>query len=135
MARPGVGSERIMEVTRELEAEGREPTATAVRERLGSGSYTTIAAVLADWRRAKASEAKAPTPEPPETVRHLMTHLWAEVWKAALGVHKPERQAFARERQEHERAKAELLAEIARLEGELEAETERAARVRDDLDG
>lgn len=124
-----------MEVIRELEASGREPTATAVRELLGSGSYTTIAAVLADWRREKASKTKAPTLEPPDTVRHLMTHLWAEAWRAALGIHEPERQAFARERQEHERAKAELLAEIARLEGELEAEKEQTASMRKDLDG
>ena len=33
-------------VIKELETSGREPTATAVRERLGSGSYSTIAAVL-----------------------------------------------------------------------------------------
>ena len=84
MARPGVGTEKIIEVIRELEAAGREPTATSVRERLGSGSYTTIAAVLADWRREKASETRAQIPEPPDAVRQLFTQLWAEAWKAAL---------------------------------------------------
>jgi len=39
--------------------------------RQSSGSYTTIAAVLTDWRREKASESRAQTPEPPDSVRHL----------------------------------------------------------------
>src|SRR3954465_3296901 len=116
MARPGVGTERIVEVIKELEASGREATATAVRERLGAGSYSTIAAVLTDWRREKASETRSPTPELPDGVRQLLTPLWAEAWKAAMSVHEPERQAMARERQEHERTKSEMVAEIARLE-------------------
>lgn len=76
MARPGIGTEKIIEVIRELEATGREPTATAVREQLGSGSYSTIAAVLADWRREKARDTETPIPEPPDSVRHLLSHLW-----------------------------------------------------------
>src|SRR5512135_759977 len=128
MARPGVGTEKIIQVIREVEAAGREPTATSVRERLGSGSYTTIAAVLADWRREKASQLQAEIPEPPEGLRYLFTQLWAEAWKAALNVHEPERQAFARAREQQERIDSEMVAEIARLEGELERETEETAR-------
>ncbi len=126
MARPGV--EKITEVIRELESQGREPTVTAIRERLGQGSFSTIGAVLADWRREKASEARPAVPEPPESMRHLVNQLWAEAWNAAMRTHEPERQAFARERQEHERTKAEMLAEIARLEGEVSrVDSERAA--------
>ena len=108
MARPGVGTEKIIEVIRELEAAGREPTATSVRERLGSGSYSTIAAVLADWRRAKARDTGTPSPEPPDGLRQLFSELWAEAWKAALNVHEPERQAFARAREQHERINSDL---------------------------
>jgi chromosome segregation ATPase len=135
MARPGVGTEKIIGVIRELEASGHEPTATSVRERLGSGSYTTIAAVLTDWRREKASETRAQTPEPPDAVRHLMTHFWGEAWKAAMNVHEPERQAFARERQDHDRVKSEMVAEITRLEGALVSEKEQAARTMEGLQG
>ena len=118
-----------------MEASGHEPTATSVRERLGSGSYTTIAAVLTDWRREKASETRAQTPEPPDAVRHLMTHFWGEAWKAAMNVHEPERQAFARERQDHDRVKSEMVAEITRLEGALVSEKEQAARTMEGLQG
>jgi hypothetical protein len=45
-----------------------------------------------------------------------------------MKVHEPERQAFARDRQEYERGKSEMLSEIARLEAELDHEKEEAAR-------
>jgi chromosome segregation ATPase len=141
MARPGVGTERITEVIRELEAQGKEPTVTVVRERLGQGSFSTIGAVLADWRRERASESRPAVPEPPESVRHLVTQLWAEAWTGALKTHEPERQAFQRERQDAERTKGEMLAEIARLEGEVsrveserEAAKDAATKVREDLE-
>ena len=58
-------------------------------------------------------------PEPAESVRGLFGQLWAEAWTAAMRVHEPERQAFARDREEYERGKGEMLSEIARLEAEL----------------
>jgi Plasmid replication region DNA-binding N-term len=128
MARPGVGTERILEVIKELEGQGKELTVTAVREQLGTGSFSTIGAVLADWRQSKAKEARPAVPEPPESVRGLFGQLWAEAWTTAMRVHEPERQAFARDRQEFERGKGEMLSEIARLEAELEAAKEAAAR-------
>ncbi len=64
----------------------------------------------------------------PDSVRHVLSHLWGEAWKAALAVHEPERQAFARARAEHEQTASEMTAEITRLEGELEREKEQAAR-------
>src|SRR5262249_45722230 len=127
MARPGIGSERILEVIRELEGQGVEPTVTAVRERLGTGSYSTIGAVLADWRQSRAKGARPAVPEAPDAVRNLFGQLWAEAWNAAMRVHEPERQAFARERQEYERGKSEMLSEIARLETELEGAKEAGA--------
>ncbi len=110
-----------MEVIHELEAQGKEVTVTAVRERLGTGSFSTIGAVLTEWRREKALEVRPAVPEPPEAMRHIFTQLWVEAWTAAMRVHEPERQAFARDRQEHERIKGEMMTEIARLEAELDA--------------
>jgi chromosome segregation ATPase len=95
-------------------------TVTAVRARLGSGSYTTIGAVLNDWRREQARAAQPLIPPIPAGLGHLLRHLWAEAWKSADGLYEPERQAVARERQEHERARQELAGEVRRLEDELE---------------
>ena len=71
-------------------------------------------------------------PAIPEGVSHLVRHLWAEAWKAADSNHEPDRQAFQRERAEHEQLRAEKDQEIARLEAELsrveaERESTRAA--------
>lgn len=129
MARPGIGPDRIIEVIKQLDAQGTEPTVTAVREKLGTGSFSTIGTVLADWRQSKVKEARPAVPEPPETVRGLFGQLWAEAWNAAMRVHEPERQAFARDRQEYERGKTEMLAEIARLEAEIEAAKEAGAQM------
>src|SRR4051794_1703166 len=106
MARPGLGAEQILEVIRELDAtQGKDDvTVTAIREKLGSGSYSTIGAVLNEWRKERARTVRPAVPELPETVGHLVRHLWAEAWKAADSVHEPERQAFNRERHEAERA-------------------------------
>lgn len=122
MARPGVAPEQITEVIKQLDAEGAgaEVTVTAIRRRLGSGSYTTIGAVLNDWRQEQAKAARPVIPEVPEPLTHLLRHLWAEAWKAADISYEPERQGFARERQEQERAKQEMTAEIGRLEEEFE---------------
>src|SRR3954452_16196673 len=133
MARPGVGADRITETIKTLEAEGTEPTVTAVRERIGSGSFSTIGAVLSDWRQSRAKETRPAVPEPSDSVRGLFGQLWAEVWTSAMKVHEPERQAFARDRQEYERGKSEMLSEIERLEAELEAEKQRSARTIEEL--
>src|SRR5262249_8523549 len=124
MARPGVGVEKILEAVRQLATEGKEVTVTAVRDRLGTGSFSTIGAVVSDWRHKRAKETRAPVPEPSESVRGLFAQLWAEAWQGAMEVHEPERQAFARDREEYERGKGEMLAEIAGLETELDAEKE-----------
>ena len=120
MARPGLAPEQIRETIRQLAAEGADPSVTAVRERLGSGSYSTIGTVLNDWRREQAQATRPAIPEMPEPLYHLLRHLWAEAWKSADAAHDPERHAFDRERTEHEKAKQELAAEIRRLEAELE---------------
>ena len=75
MARPGVTPARIGEVIKQLEAEGAEVTVTALRERLGTGSYSTLGAVLNDWRREQARTARPAIPEVPETLAHLLRHL------------------------------------------------------------
>jgi chromosome segregation ATPase len=108
---------------------------TSIRERLGSGSYSTIGAVLAAWRRERAEAVLPTVPAIPERVSHLVEHLWAEALKAADAIHEPERQTFQRERAEHEQLRAEKDQEIARLEAELsrveaERESVRAALVK-----
>src|SRR5512135_2763701 len=129
MGRPGIEQNKIREVIDELDAEGKAISVTSIRERLGSGSYSTLGAVLAAWRKERAAAVLPTVPAIPEGVSRLVGNLWAEAWKAADSVHEPERQAIKRERAEHEQLRAEKDQEIARLEAELsrvEAERESA---------
>ena len=119
MGRPGIEPEKIRKVISELEAEKKALSVTSIRERLGSGSYSTIGAVLAAWRRERAKAVLPTVPAIPEGVTHLVENLWAETWKAADSIHEPERQTFQRERAEHEQLRAEKDQEITRLEAEL----------------
>src|SRR5512135_3807210 len=106
MGRPGIERDKIRKVISELEAEKKGLSVTSIRERLGSGSYSTLSAVLAEWRKERAKAVLPTVPAIPEGVTHLVEHLWAEAWKAADSVHEPERQAFQREQVEHEQLRA-----------------------------
>ena len=108
MGRPGIEPNKIRDVISKLDAEGKAISVTSIRERLGSGSYSTFSAVLAEWRKERAKAVLPTVPAIPEGVTHLVEHLWAEAWKAADGVHEPEREKFQRERAEHERLRAEM---------------------------
>src|SRR5512135_2128551 len=108
MGRPRVEPEKIREVISVLEAEGEPVSVTAIRERLGSGSYSTIGAVLHTWHREQAAAMLPAVAAIPERVTHLVQNLWAEACKAATNVHEPEREKFQRERAEQERLKAEM---------------------------
>ena len=142
MGRPGIEPDKIREVISELESEGTAVSVTPIRKRLGSGSYSTIGVVLAAWRKEQAEAVLPTVPAIPERVSHLVGHLWAEAWRTADSNHEPERQAFQRERAEHEQLRAEMGHEIARLEAELsrveaERESARAAlrRAVEELEG
>lgn len=123
MGRAGLSPESILETIHELDSEGADVTVTAVRERLGTGSYTTIGAVLSEWRRQQSS-GQPGVPEPPATLRPLAQRIWSEAWKAAQAALHAERQSYSQERATLQREKEEMRSEIARLEKEAAKLTE-----------
>jgi chromosome segregation ATPase len=121
MARPGITHEQVLQTIQQLESEGAEASITAIRERLGTGSFTTIAQVLQSWRQERARVSRPPVPELPDQVAGLFRQLWAESWRAADAVAATEREAAAQERAASEAQAQEMQGEIARLEQELAA--------------
>ena len=118
MARNGITETEILEAIHALQAEGLGITVQAIRSKLGTGSYTTIQAALERWRNSQ-TEAGLAMPEMPEKIAGLSRLLWAETWKEALKHWETEKAAFGEERQKFEALRADMIAEITRLEADL----------------
>jgi hypothetical protein len=130
MARPGVTTEQVLQMIQQLESEGAEATVTGIRERLGTGSFTTISQVLQGWRHDRARISRPPVPDVPDPVAGLFRQLWAEAWRAADAVAAAEREAASQERAAAEAQAQEMQGEIARLEqalAALQSETDQLA--------
>lgn len=128
MARPGVTREQVFETADALVREGQNPTIVSVRQRLGGGSPNTITPLLAEWKALHDAQQVATLPPVPEPVMASLRQVWGTAWQHAQGHLTGEREALVQARKAMEQERAEMLAEIGRLDGELEAATE-AARV------
>lgn len=123
MPRPGVTQEQVIQAVEAIAAEGGNPTVLAVRKRLGGGSPNRITPWLAEWRASQAATEAKDLPEIPAAVDNAMRHVWALAWQHAQEQLATERQALSKARQSSETEREELLAEISRLDGELETLT------------
>jgi len=132
MARQGISKEKIWETARALEGAGRRVTVSGIRERLGTGSFTTIQAALAEYRD-QAIEAVEAAPEMPDAVRVLSEQVWAACWAEFERQHSEERAAVAERAEKIEEEKAELLQEVRRLEELYETEVNNTAQVLQEL--
>lgn len=122
MARTGITEQQVFEAAEALLQEGQGVTVSSVRERLGSGSYTTINAHLGKWREANDNRRPADIPEIPPSVDNALRHVWALAWKEAQERIKTEREGLDAARREMEREKKDLEGEIVRLEAQIDAQ-------------
>lgn len=134
-----VTKDQIWAVADELQRQGKLPTLVAVREALGeTGSFSTIAPVMADWRalQSKTQGAKTPVPESfSARMRQQTEHLWADALGVADELVSSERDALRAARKELEAERGEMAtlldeasAQVADLMGrigKLEAENGR----------
>ena len=140
MARPGLSPEQIRDAIAALSAEGQDVTVPRIRERLGSGSYSTIAKVLSEWRDEQKKELRPDVPELPDNISALFAHVWRQAWSAADGLFEASRIAFQQEREEYAKTKEEMTAEMTRLESdgqtlqeEVEAARQETGKVQEEL--
>jgi hypothetical protein len=120
MARPGISEEHVTLAAEALLREGLEPTVANVRERIGSGSYSTINAHLGKWRQANAQRQPAHLPDMPPSVMTAFRQIWALAWENTQAVVATEREALETMRKQLLQEKKELEEEIQRLETEHE---------------
>lgn len=78
-----ITTEQIHATADQLASEGIKPTQTNVRERLGSGSFTTIAEALRSWRAEQETVAELQAVVIPQDISDRTQVLVAQVWETA----------------------------------------------------
>lgn len=129
MARQGITQEQVFEVAEALAAEGIAPTVPLLRERLGSGSFTTLGAHLKGWKEKHTAKSVSEVHDMPEKVRAAFQQAWQVAFRSAQADVETQRQALEAMRREMDREQREMTDEIRRLERDLEAATERGDRL------
>ncbi|TBW93065.1 DNA-binding protein [Xanthomonas citri] len=78
-----ITKDQIWKIADQLDADGVKPTLSAVRKKLGSGSYTTIQDAMNEWKQRKLQKTQ-PVVEPlPPDVVEAVGVLAAEIWTVA----------------------------------------------------
>jgi chromosome segregation ATPase len=134
MARTGLTRDQVHEAAESLLLEGQTPTVVGIRTRLGGGSLSNITKWLAEWKAEQEIKRADALPPMPSSVEGAMRQVWGAAWKETQTQIEAERGALAHRRKESERERTEMLAEINRLDGELEAAKTEIQQVHEALD-
>jgi alanyl-tRNA synthetase len=117
-----ITKEQIIAAADKIVANGQNPTMEAIRQELGSGSYSTISPVLAEW---KTRQTTAPIREPaPIAITSRLTDVGTEIWAIALEMTNArltaEREALDEARTVLDADRAEAISLADRLTTELD---------------
>ena len=134
MARIGISEQQVIEAAEALLHAGQAVTVSAVREAIGSGSFSTINGFLAKWKESNADRKPVDVPDMPDSVSRAMRQLWASAWKEGQDGIKAEREALETARRDMERERRDMAHEIARLETETTAQAEELAKFTETLE-
>jgi chromosome segregation ATPase len=129
MSRNGISQEQVFEAAANLALNQQPVTVQAVREALGVGSFTTITQHLRKWREETKTAAPATT-LPPE-VEAATSRAATSIWQVAEELMRREIQTIKQAAQyqvdEYQRLFEEALQEIARLESQIQTQTQQIA--------
>lgn len=78
-----ITKEEVFEVATAIAQEGEKPTSINIRERLGSGSYTTITGYLKEWKISRRDLTSIHHQEIPTEIRDAGSEFVRLVWSAA----------------------------------------------------
>lgn len=125
----GITKDQIWAAADELQRLGQTPTLAAVREMLGeTGSFSTIAPAMAEWRaqQMKTAGAKMPIPEAfSARMRQQAEHVWADALGVADELVSSERDALRTARKELETERAEMASLLDNAAAQIVAAVQR----------
>lgn len=124
-----INQDKVNEACTALEAEGKTPTLTAVREVLGEGSFSTLGRMVQVWKATKQQTVVSGVnaTEAPESLLvaggRMMTEVWAMAERMAGERLKAERQALEVEKAQMAEELAAAYAELEEAREELKTKT------------
>ena len=134
MARTGIDKQQVFEAASSLAEEGTRPTVQTLRERIGSGSYSTISAHLAEWKAERATPVNQNIPPIPDGVQAAFARIWATAAKAAQDALEQQRETFEVMRREMDIERADMVAEIKHLEASIEDQARKGQTLAAEVD-
>ena len=133
-----ITKEQVADAAAAIQAEGVEPTYMNVRERLGSGSFSTIQKYLKDWRGSGAETKPKEAEELPEPFREVLQRFGLEAWRAVSVWAKDEleeaRKDFERRVAENQAEAEKAAATVDALQVELNSLGEERDSLRTDVE-
>lgn len=117
--------EDIFKAADELNQQGVKPTLSAVRKKLGSGSFSTISAAMSEWKQKQeaGTSLKPQDPLPPAIIEAMTAHA-ANVWNVATSLAEKRLDADRAQLDDERRAAQEAVSEATELADTLTAENE-----------
>ncbi|MBF0209114.1 MAG: DNA-binding protein [Oligoflexia bacterium] len=112
----GVNEEQVFETADKLLAAGTPPTLQAVRNEIGSGSYSTISRHLTRWKASQRN--KKEIPQPPAIFTNYMNKVWSASYTEAERVLDNDRQALQVERSKMQEEITGILSIVEKVENE-----------------
>lgn len=129
-----ITKQEIWNVADQLDEKGVKPTLAAIRQAVGSGSYTTISEAMKEWREKHATES-APIVDPmPEPVKQALLDAGARLWEQTLTHADARWQVEREERDSRISALEQQLAESGELADTLAEEAEQAEKLKAHVD-
>ena len=113
--------EDVENAANDLEKSGEKTTIAKIREKLGSGSYTTITRHLKTWQSKKDKEILVEMPDSlSESIKTMMCDVWKEAVKATHQKSTEEINLIEDEKRKKEELLEEAEKEIEKLETTIE---------------
>lgn len=119
MARSAIDKNEVFSVIDQIAADKKKtPTVSEVREHIGSGSFSTLGPIVAEWREKMQIEAKTQVPDLPNAATDAFQRVWVLVWSEAQKCLDGERKALDDNRKAIENENAKLLSEYEKIESD-----------------